>query len=373
MNRYENQDEKPYDLDCWVEFVEKGQWFMVWEWNWIPLFTWRPEFILQWPKERLTTQHWLTALLGMPELAEHCDFTTLDYVNNIHIDTYSEFWHTLLLNHPQLADRCDWSRIEERDIERILNEHPDLIESLPANLATGEMWRDALLCDGRFAEMCQWEKLSEWNWHDVLATHPEFFKHYVPGEDTDWAKLSKLGLDIDKCCPVESLSGRRLVDLLVARPDLTGRCEWANLSPYDWSMLLQDCPEFADRCDFGKFSGGDWANLLPFRPEFAERCDWNVLSGTDWEVVLSSQPQFADKCDWRKLDVGNWLRLMVLQPQLGDYCELWEEFDEYNWHAVLKYHGDHAWRCPKQLRKRIDRRDWFWDAADAWHSAHGGE
>ena len=47
------------------------------------------------------------------------------------------------------------------------------------------------------------------------------------------------------------------------------------------------------------------------------------------------------------------------------------DFDhlEQQWYAVLKYHGDHAWRCPKRMRPKL-AEEWFWKAADQWHIDH---
>ena len=73
------REKKPYDLPCWIDLVNKGQWFMVWEQNWVPLFTWRPALILNWPMERLDAVHWHVAVVKRPELADNCDFATLRY------------------------------------------------------------------------------------------------------------------------------------------------------------------------------------------------------------------------------------------------------------------------------------------------------
>ena len=68
------REKKPYDLQCWIDLVNKGQWFMVWERNWVPLFSCRPEFILKWPKERLSEMHWRAAVDANPSLAAKCPF-----------------------------------------------------------------------------------------------------------------------------------------------------------------------------------------------------------------------------------------------------------------------------------------------------------
>ena len=359
------EEGRPQDLKHWMELVKKGQWFMVMEQNWVALFWWRPETILQWPKERLRAEHWHAAIGRNPELAKYCDFASLDYM----WESYDEFWTSILMMFPELSGRCDWGRLDESSRNRLIHDHPELICSVPKDCVTGEMCRDALLHDDKFAEECQWEKLSEWDWHAILEAHPEYIVHYVPGEDTDWARLATLGIDIGALCPFGELVGRQLVDVLAVHPDWSDLCDLNGLSPWDWSSLLQEQPQFADKCDFGKFSGKDWANLLWARPEFSGKCDWNKLDGDDWENLLDSQPRFSDKCDWSKLKIENWLRLMIRHPELEEHCRCWDEFDDWNWKAIAKYHGDHLWRCPEHMRKQVDRRDWFWEAADAWHAA----
>ena len=34
------REKKPYDLPCWMDLVNKGQWFTVCDQNWVPLFNW---------------------------------------------------------------------------------------------------------------------------------------------------------------------------------------------------------------------------------------------------------------------------------------------------------------------------------------------
>jgi len=515
--------EKPYDLDCWVEFVEKGQWFMVWEENWIPLFTWRPGFILLWPQERLSEACWQAAVNADPALAERCPFEItpmepsgadegeedsdaddarsacpppegsvwwhgtlirpadvkkwrwkesrnpkqrLGYlelfpddpdfdwteverwmrVENIsprvveawnsllrvqpqfadrcgcfsllgggvlaellaarpefaerpdiawqtlsewdwrtivsaqpgligHLksegddapEMYRKVWGYLLPKHPEFLDQCDLSLMDESSVSSMLDAHPLLVEKLPGDITTGSAWRIALMEDAKYAAKCRWDKLSVFDWDILLKAHPEYFEHFIPDEYTRWGELSEKGIDIDASCPVEDLNGGQVAELLRHRPDLAPRCDLSRLATSDWSSLLSAQPQFAGECDLTALRGEDWAELLGEQPCFADKCEWRLLDGDDWEHLLKCQPQFADRCDWDKIGVRNWLRLMVLQPELGEHCTCWGEFDEWDWRAVAKYHGDHLWRCPAHLRRTVDRRDWFWGAADAWH------
>ena len=357
---------KPYDLKCWVELVEKGQWFMVWERNWVELFTWRPALILKWPAERLDAVHWYVAVLKRPALANRCDFETLRYR---YVD-YVTFWRDVLLLRPDLAKRCDWGRLYESTRTDMLSSCPELILSIPEEHVTGGMWSQALVRDENLAEHCQWEKLSEYDWRFLLENRPTFVSHYVPHENTDWEMIFTVAPWMVEACPVEKLSGSNLCSVLICQPEFAPRADFSAISPQDWCELLIHRPEFADRCDFAGFSASEWVSLLARKPAFASKCDWSLLGGEDWESLLGSQPKFAKYCDWDKLAPDNWVRLFVLRPELGRYCKIWDRFTFQNWQGIIAYHGDYAWRCPERMRKGIDNRAWFWEAADAWHASN---
>lgn len=357
------REKKPYDLQCWIDLVNKGQWFMVWERNWVSLFTWRPALILKWPQERLEAIHWYTAILKRPDLADHCDFGAIRY----RFMNYGYFWGGVLALRPDLAHYCDWGQLDEHTRTGILFKHPELILSIPEEHITGEMWSQALVREERLAEHCQWEKLSESDWRFLLDIQPSLVSHYVPHENTDWEMIFTADPRMLATCPVEKLTGWTLCSLLIYHPEFAYRADFSTISPQEWSELLIHRPEFADRCDFACFSASEWVSLLCSKPAFASKCDWTLLGGEDWESLLGSQPKFAKYCDWDKLTPDNWVRLFVLQPELGKYCKIWDQFSFHNWQGIVAYHGDYAWRCPERMRKGIDGRAWFWEAADAWH------
>ena len=357
---------KPYDLNCWIELVEKGQWFMVWPENWTALFTWRPEMILRWPRERLDAACWHAALLKRPELAEYCDFASLQYLD----EGYDPFWSGILAVIPGLSEHCDWKRLEETSRIRILCRHPELIRTVPDECVTGRMWSTVLALDVRYAEICRWEALSDADWASVLERQPALFKYFAPNADTDWVSLvsANRGAALPRC-PVETLSGTALRRLLELCPEVSPRAAFGTLSPFDWSQLLSSRPEFADKCDFRGFSGEEWAFLLANRPKFAGRCDWSLLDGGDWQRLLESRPAFAAHCDWEKLAPEDWVALLATRPEFGVHCRIWDKFTFRDWQGIVSCNGDHAWRCPERMRKGIDGRAWFWAAADAWHAA----
>ena len=105
------------------------------------------------------------------------------------------------------------------------------------------------------------------------------------------------------------------------------------------------------------------------RRGFTKLCPWDKLTGDDWVDLIIHFPSYFKKCPKTKLKKQEWLRLMLHYPQFGKHCPYWNTFNEQQWYAVLKYHGDHAWRCPQRMRPQL-AEEWFWKAADQWHIDH---
>ena len=113
---------------------------------------------------------------------------------------------------------------------------------------------------------------------------------------------------------------------------------WAALTGYDWSTLLQFQPRFADRCDWSKLDGEDWAMLLRRQPQFAVNCDWAKLEGRHWMLLLRVHSEFACRCDWDKLDGGDWINLIAARPEFVDRCK-WSKFSAHDIVRIVRQCG----------------------------------
>ena len=272
----------------------------------------------------------------------------------------------LLTECPQYADKCDWSRLDKNDLQNILQTHPDLIELADFSCFTADIWTDVLLKKPEHIISCPKDMLPALKWGKLLCEHSHLYEYFPKSEYVWWDDIAWLDSDYLKDCPWSKLSGFVLMNILRMYPEYIDKVPLKKLDGWNWSELLIVHPHLAQHCHWGKLKGKDWVNLILKRRGFTKMCPWDKLTGNDWVELIYSFPGYFKKCPKTKLKKQEWIRLMLYHPHLGKHCPYWNTFNEQQWYAVLKYHGDHAWRCPQRMRPKL-AEEWFWKAADQWH------
>ena len=278
-------------------------------------------------------------------------------------------WEYLLPECPQYADKCDWSQFDEGILQTILQAQPDLVELADFSCFTAAIWSDVLLKKPDYITRCPEDMLLYLNWEKLLCEHPHLYEYFPKSEYAWWDKIVRIDSDYLKDCPWDKLDGRELGSILRSHPEYIDKVPLKNLDGRDWSLLLIAHPHLARYCRWGKFKGKDWVYLILNTRGFTELCRWDKLTGDDWVDIIIRFPSYFKKCPKNKLKKQSWLRLMLHYPHLGKHCPYWNTFNEQQWYAVLKYHGDHAWRCPQKMRPKLAEA-WFWEVADQWHIEH---
>ena len=284
-------------------------------------------------------------------------------------DFYSEDWKNLLLKQPQFAEKCDWGKFEEKDLRAILQAYPDLIEQADSDCFTADIWLDVILKKPEYIKKCPENMLPLVDWSALLLEHPDLYQYFPAEKYRKWSEVAAVKSDYLDDCPWQELSAYELEQILQIYPEYIDQVPLRKLSGNNWVELLFEHPRTAHRCPWGKLAGENWVRLILWDKKFVELCKWEKLTGRDWEYLISNIPQYFKKCPKNKLKKWDWVRLMIMQPQLGKHCPYWNTFNADHWRGILKYHCDHAWRCPKRMRPKL-AEEWFWKAADQWHIDH---
>ena len=241
------------DLDCWVEFVDKGQWFMVWECNWAALFSQRPEFIRLWPAELLRREHWLAAIKADRSLREESLFVFRD---NELVPRKAGRVPPQIVEEDDDVPACHWLQIHLYKRLQYLKMHKDQAE---------KRWKGELPIQERLV---------------ILGACPEL------AESCDWDAVYRW----------------------------TDRPKPSTLVCETWCMLLAEQPQFAKHCRgigihcklWDEFDYSDWWGVLKYHGDFAWRCperlrkkvderDWFWRAADEWHMRTKASAHMSQK------------------------------------------------------------------------------
>ena len=155
------------------------------------------------------------------------------------------------------------------------------------------------------------------------------------------------------------LSGHKLVDYLIANPDVQGEFKWHTLLSCMWRNLLLAQPSFEKVADFNKINRRDAVKIIEALPQFAHHFDWSkfweddclkllvnfpelatpectaYLKSRTWSDLLKKQPGLAPLCDFKKFYSWDWINLLRGQMSFADKCP-WELFSSLDWESLLR-------------------------------------
>lgn len=192
LDKFDNTDWANF-LAGQPQFAGKCPWGTLNGIDWSILLRKQPQFAVKCPWKKMSHADWSYLLCEQPGLIEHCNVKILDgddwteilrtqpQLSNLcdwgklnHQD-----WCTLLIAQPQFADKCNcWNAFDDFEWEKLLTEHPHLIDKcIPENLS-GSCWSNILFDQPQLAEYCPWRKLESDDWGHLYVNQPQFIDIY---------------------------------------------------------------------------------------------------------------------------------------------------------------------------------------------------
>ena len=302
-----------------------------------------------------SSYEWHSILRKQPQLADKCDWTALDDLDDL-------AWRRLLEEQPQFADKCNWQKLDETYCVEFLRNNPSFIDSyLQTRPLSYELLKIFPELKGRFS----WHSLNIADWIDILKEHPEFENIFISYQK--WEKID----------------GNQWCSLIIARPYFAAKCIWQKLNEYNWLEIVSVFPQFGElyNCPWEKFDGYCWYKLLEQQPVCAEKYPGGLLTDTQWRELLCRHPQLSGICDWKKLTLSDWEKILSEHPMLkrffvtenfGSACWhdllimddnwesqcIWEELDVNEWWSLLLHKPQFAKYCNKEKFSKFNDRQW---------------